>query len=1548
MASRPFHQEKKDGSYKWYKKEREEDSMEGRGRSRRHSPQREWKRRLSSVLAVVLTVVMVLNMPLSIDGLGLRISNAFASGNGTGQDSVWATASNAKYKQGDSKDVDIYVIAEDNGVVPGNTSSMTLYLKNNTNQEITEGVLTFKGKYINKEDVTFLDIGAGEIFDTVIAGGGPGTPSQDTAESAEDSAADAAAFPEASGEGLLYQEVQGTEADGNDAALMDDNNDAAPIDDDNDAEAAGDDFDAENGDVEENDEDEEEPWKLEEIDLQPGEFHEIHFEFYTEEDIKSTKANVTFSFRGENEEGSRVESSTKFYYSIGLPTVNFSMEDGMQIESGVSNDLEIWMSEPDWVDEDLEEKLLEQEEKKAEEEMKADEEDTAGGTESGIEPGTASDSEASKGASKASNSNASKNETASDSNADKDNSNTVSQEDEEKIDKYTQEAMEISESRVNYTVEIFGAKFSDFHPRKTVEAEDIGWISCVYEADRNTEPGIYYGKITAAGKWNGKDFTSEQGFLFEITGEGKSGQEFTAELDSMVVYAYAEEGVLPKKVQLIVEELPEGSDAYQGVETILKNEGTFYEGMGMKALDITLMDENGDEIEPDGEVQVSIQMKEGALPEDADIETLEVHHLKEIGDDEIQVEAVADSADKTDGTIRSAEEAAAEFEGAEASQMEMKAVVSENTAAVARFSVDSFSTFTITWGNSNSVTVHYVNQSGTEITGNQTKSVSVKKGEWVSLAQYGTTISGYTYQGAHLNSYNGTSAKRIRYAGDNWEYSNRENGDGSRWRNNSNNGRHVYLVYATSIELTTVETVDSTAEGVHMYMFDYASEAFNGGDYANGDTKEGIASLTVNDNGWPTHTGVDSTPNRGSFSGYFGGSTKADAVNNSYAVNHLFLLDNFEKNGEFYFNSAEYFATLENDDDKDFTVYNQLGTPSGENKYFYQRGNFMPYNTLNLSNILNRNLYDDTGTLLDTTADRYNEALYGFNQTNNFYFGMYVWADFYQPKGGMVEDNEGNDSSPMIFEFTGDDDMWVYIDGVLVLDLGGIHDAQSGSINFVTGEVKWTDTRTGATPNWKNSNLKTIFTNAGRVNSVNWNGNTFADGSNHRIQIFYMERGAGASNLKMRFNLKTIPDGQMSVRKEVKNYYAPQMQNIEYTMQVTVNNQPYANKKYTFFQQEGGGTTDEEGKLKLKYGETALFKELKADDVIKVEEVNVGTLPEGVGVEKAYDISYTVTDGSGQVVGGGSDTENPVTATMPGYGSITFTVTNTATFTRPLKLIKTFNGTENNAVPKDFEATYTLYEVGADDAETRVGSVKYSDLTEVEDGTSASYIFWLETGKKYTIKESFETGDNDGGTTELPWREWTITTNDPAEGTKAENGIVLLDVKDVTDGSEIDTLTITNIYSERTVKVSVDKVVAGNMGNRNETFAFSYTYAKDGINVTNTFSLQDGSPLYVIEIPYGATITVTETGNGAGYTTSYMAKETSTGTDISSGTSTSCSLSDVINDKTIVFTNEKSIQTPTGLNENPYPYLLMLAVAAVGTTSFIFPACRRRRQRGEK
>ena len=758
--------------------------MEGRGRSRRRSLRREWKRRLSSVLAVVLTAVMILNMPLSIDGLGLHVSDAFASGSNADQeDSVWATASNAKYRQGDSQDVDIYVIANDSGAVPGNTTSMTLYLKNNTDQAISEGVLTFSGKYINKEDASFQDVGSGEEYSQIITAGGPGYSAEE------------------SGEGLIYQETDKT------ALLADETAEDVSV---TETEAEAEQLPVlpeDPGDGEAEEEESEEAYKLENIDLQPGELHEVYFEFYTEDDVKSTKANVSFSFRGENEEGSRVTGDTKFYYSIGLPNVNFSMEDGMQIESGVKNDLEIWMSEPDWVDEDLEERLQEQEEKKAQEEMEQAEEEAE---EDGNTGNTASGSDASR----ATDSNASKDNTASNSNAAKDDTSdgTLSKEDAEKIDKYTEEAMEISESKVSYTVEIFGAKYSDFHPRKTEEAEDIGWISCVYEVDRETEPGIYYGKVTATGKWNKKDFTTEQGFLFEVTGEGRTGQEFTEELDNVIVHAYAEEGVLPENVQLKVTELIENDaetgDQFQTAKDALDAEGTQYDGM--MALDITFIDENGEEIEPDGEVQVSIEMKEGVLPEDVDLSTVEVHHLKEVDENTVEVEAVADGADKTDGTVKSADEVVAEMEDAETPEEEIEAAVSSDAAAVASFSVESFSYFTITWTywewgyETKSVNVYLIDNEGNELdpVGTHVGEFDVSANGRLTIAEEVPYVKNYNYKRAVLADNENaaidknTETYRLRLSdSNNIQYSNNTDERYPNWKNLTGNDK-IYLIYS--------------------------------------------------------------------------------------------------------------------------------------------------------------------------------------------------------------------------------------------------------------------------------------------------------------------------------------------------------------------------------------------------------------------------------------------------------------------------------------------------------------------------------------------------------------------------------------------------------------------------------------------------------------------------------------------------------------------------------------------------------------------------------
>ena len=79
------------------------------------------------------------------------------------------------------------------------------------------------------------------------------------------------------------------------------------------------------------------------------------------------------------------------------------------------------------------------------------------------------------------------------------------------------------------------------------------------------------------------------------------------------------------------------------------------------------------------------------------------------------------------------------------------------------------------------------------------------------------------------------------------------------------------------------------------------------------------------------------------------------------------------------------------------------------------------------------------------------------NAGTNYWFGMSSSIKFYLPdasaSGGSGKLNQSTKNSDMIFKFSGDDDVWVLVDGSLVLDIGGMHGVEEGTINFSTGEV---------------------------------------------------------------------------------------------------------------------------------------------------------------------------------------------------------------------------------------------------------------------------------------------------------------------------------------------------------------------------------------------------------------------------------------------------------------------------------------------------------------
>lgn len=138
----------------------------------------------------------------------------------------------------------------------------------------------------------------------------------------------------------------------------------------------------------------------------------------------------------------------------------------------------------------------------------------------------------------------------------------------------------------------------------------------------------------------------------------------------------------------------------------------------------------------------------------------------------------------------------------------------------------------------------------------------------------------------------------------------------------------------------------------------------------------------------------------------------------------------------------------------------------------------------------------------------------------DYEFGMSVSGELYMPAGGRID---GND---MIFDFSGDDDVWVFVDGALALDLGGIHGDRRGTIDFTTGKITYDQPDADW---WGVSRAKTLSEAFSRVGKT-WDPTPY---KKHTLSLFYLERGRGGSNCFMRFNMPTLPSGTLEIAKKV-------------------------------------------------------------------------------------------------------------------------------------------------------------------------------------------------------------------------------------------------------------------------------------------------------------------------------------------------------------------------------------------------------------------------------
>ena len=372
---------------------------------------------------------------------------------------------------------------------------------------------------------------------------------------------------------------------------------------------------------------------------------------------------------------------------------------------------------------------------------------------------------------------------------------------------------------------------------------------------------------------------------------------------------------------------------------------------------------------------------------------------------------------------------------------------------------------------------------------------------------------------------------------------------------------YYFAVVETPVPtLTTIETVDNYEFGIKMKMIDFTDPSGQNSTMGTTDTAyktyatQGLLSTDLDENGYPSAVST--------------GISLSDLYHGANLVNHLFTESVYNTSGYFEFDSCQNFATLYNKNNElttDFTVYKELGTTDITSKSTLKHCQFFPYDTITAgkySTVNPENLYGalavperpEVGVLPESDPRKY-EKLYTVGRSPNYYNGMEMEADFVQTPDG--KDSWGHD---IIFEFTGDDDFWLYVDGELIIDLGGIHSALAGTVNFATGDVfvegKHKNLRELFKSNYesRNPDASPDEVNAYLNEHFKDGENIFKDYSSHTMKLFYMERGAGASNLHMRFNLSHVTPAQVMLTKKVTGSDDIDFNLVEYPFQIWYKN----------------------------------------------------------------------------------------------------------------------------------------------------------------------------------------------------------------------------------------------------------------------------------------------------------------------------------------------------------------------------------------------------------
>ena len=573
-----------------------------------------------------------------------------------------------------------------------------------------------------------------------------------------------------------------------------------------------------------------------------------------------------------------------------------------------------------------------------------------------------------------------------------------------------------------------------------------------------------------------------------------------------------------------------------------------------------------------------------------------------------------------------------------------RSLVSRNVYMVYKKIPDKYQVVWADQGDNNhrpTVTLHFVDAKGNDIskklnvtnrtihipgTGNLSGNNSLNKiGE-----TYNNNNLNLCFTEAHIDSYAGTVATNISYnlsanpAGG-WLYQT-YGSDYIQWDQPSEklpNERDVYLVYGEKKAVEKIKTLDETnpndAKKIKINLFNYnkyinntkaANEGFQFHNSEPGTAVDGANSV------YPDLKYTHPNGTQKVHQEYLKKNLSKEnypVLTNGISLQYLFdetndrnevtaykgLTGLLYKEGTYnVYDSERYHAQLE---DNKIAVYNARLSPAW-NTFSY--GNFLPFNRLS------DNMYNGTN----------NSVPSGRGKTD-LWFGMNLDFKFMQPKDGKIADE------PMVFDFRGDDDVWVFIDGVKVLDIGGIHPRKAGSINFNTGVVKVEKIPDTTLPElyeeayiesykedyWVAPSNEKIDEYLSGIFKKDRNGKytTYKNFDVHDFKFFYLERGAGASNCRIKFNMPAVNAEDIIISKEIEDYDENAYNDIEFSYELYVDDKLQKGAPYTLIDADGKETektTDQEtGIFKLKHGESARFSQYKEGQEYKVKEVGISS-----------------------------------------------------------------------------------------------------------------------------------------------------------------------------------------------------------------------------------------------------------------------------------------------------------------------------------------------------